>query len=105
MNKWEEEYKRKLTTPEEVAKTVRDGDRLFCGSGSCAPDAILSALFDRAEELHDVSFGGLIMLAPTYKILKLELSKHILFNNLYATPLDRQALHDKVAGTVVVRGQ
>ncbi|MBC7229708.1 MAG: 4-hydroxybutyrate CoA-transferase [Actinobacteria bacterium] len=97
MNKWEEEYKRKLTTPEEVAKTVRDGDRLFCGSGSCAPDAILSALFDRAEELHDVSFGGLIMLAPTYKILKLELSKHILFNNLYATPLDRQALHEGIS--------
>lgn len=25
MNEWEEEYKRKLTTPEEVTKTVKDG--------------------------------------------------------------------------------
>lgn len=97
MNKWEDEYKSKLTTAEDVAKTVKDGDRLFCGSGSCSPDAILGALFDRAEELNDVVFGGLIMLAPTYKILSLEMSRHILFNNLYATPLDRQALHDGVS--------
>jgi 4-hydroxybutyrate CoA-transferase len=97
MSKWEDEYKRKLTSAEELAKTVKDGDRIFCGSGSCSPDAILGALFDRAGELNDVVFGGLIMLAPTYKVLNLEASRHILFNNLYATPLDRQALHDGIS--------
>jgi len=97
MNKWEEEYKRKLTTPEEVAKTVADGEKLFCGSGSSAPTGILDALFDRAEELSDVTFGGLIMLAPTYKILNEQMRRHIRFDNLYATPLDdRQALHDGI---------
>jgi acyl-CoA hydrolase len=97
MSKWEDQYKEKLTTAEEVAKTVEDGDKLFCGSGSMAPAGILDALFDRAEELNNVIFGGLIMLAPTYKILTEEMCKHIMFNNLYATPLDRQALHDGIS--------
>ncbi|MDY6796926.1 MAG: acetyl-CoA hydrolase/transferase C-terminal domain-containing protein [Actinomycetota bacterium] len=96
MNKWEEEYKRKLTSAEAVAKTVRDGEKLFCGSGSSAPTGILDALFDRAGEVNDVVFGGLIMLAPTYKILSREMRRHIRFDNLYATPLDRQALHDGI---------
>ncbi|MGQ9705032.1 MAG: acetyl-CoA hydrolase/transferase family protein [Actinomycetota bacterium] len=97
MNKWEEEYKRKLTTPEEVAKTVEDGDRIFCGSGSCTPDALLNALFDRVNELRGVVFGGLILLAPTFKILKLELTRNILFDNFYATPLDRESLREGIS--------
>ncbi len=96
MNRWEEEYKRKLTTAEEAAKSVKDGEKLFCGSGGSAPAGILDALFDRAEELTDVTFGGLIMLAPTYKILSEKMRKHIRFDNLYATLLDRQALHDGI---------
>lgn len=96
-NQWEEQYKKKLITAEDFAKTVKDGDKLFCGSGSMAPAGLLDALFDRAPELNNVIFGGLIMLAPTYKILSEEMCKHIMFNNLYATPLDRQALRDGIS--------
>jgi acyl-CoA hydrolase len=97
MNKWQEMYKAKLTTPEEAVKDIKDGERIFCGSGSCTPDALLTALFDRAEELNDVVFGGLIMLVPMQKILKLDMTKHILFNNLYATPFDRQSLQEGIS--------
>jgi 4-hydroxybutyrate CoA-transferase len=97
MGKWEDMYQAKLTTPEEVAKSFQDGDKIFCGSGSCTPDAFLNALFDRVEELHDVVFGGLIILGPTYKILgSPEMARHIQFDNMYATPLDRQALADGI---------
>jgi 4-hydroxybutyrate CoA-transferase len=97
MGKWEDMYQAKLTTPEEVAKTFQDGDKIFCGSGSCTPDAFLNALFDRAEELRNVVFGGLIILGPTYKILgSPEMARHIQFDNMYATPLDRQALADGI---------
>ncbi len=97
MNKWEEMYKAKLTTPEEAVKDIKDNDKIFCGSGSCTPDALLGALFDRAEELHNVVFGGLIMLGPLHKILKPELSTHILFDNYYATVMDRQALNEGIS--------
>jgi len=47
MNKWEELYKSKFRTAEEAAKTVKDGDRIFLGSGSSSPAAVLDVLFDR----------------------------------------------------------
>jgi 4-hydroxybutyrate CoA-transferase len=97
MGKWEDMYQSKLTTAEGVAKTIKDNDKIMCGSGSCTPDAFLGALFDRVEELNNVVFGGLIILGPTYKILgNAEMSRHILFDNMYASPLDRQALADGI---------
>lgn len=96
MNKWKEVYKSKLKTPEEVAKTVKDGEKIFCGSGSCTPDALLDALFERADELKDVVFGGLIMLGPLYKVLQKEKIGNIMFDNYFATPLDRPALHEGI---------
>ncbi len=97
MNRWQEIYKTKLTTVAEAAKTVRDGDRIFCGSGSSAPAALLDAIFDRAEELHGVQVAGLIMLAPMYRILNQEMMKHIQFDNCYATVLDRKALQEGIS--------
>ncbi|HEY5526601.1 MAG TPA: acetyl-CoA hydrolase/transferase C-terminal domain-containing protein [Candidatus Anoxymicrobiaceae bacterium] len=96
MNRWQDIYKSKLTTAEEAAKTVNDGDKIFCGSGSCSPAALLDALFDRADELNNVTIGGLIMLAPLYRILTVEHIKHIEFDNCYATPLDRKALQEGI---------
>lgn len=93
MNKWREVYESKLTVPLEVAKTVRNGDRIFCGSGSCTPDAMLDALFERVEELRDARFGGLIMLGPLYRILSEDKVVKIQFDNYYATPLDRKSMH------------
>jgi 4-hydroxybutyrate CoA-transferase len=97
MNKWEELYKSKLTTAEEAAKTVKDDDKIFCGSGSCAPAGLLDALFDRWQELNNVRFGGLIMLAPLYKILTKEHMSHIQFDNYYSTPLDRKSMEEGIS--------
>jgi acyl-CoA hydrolase len=96
MNKWQEIYKSKLTTAEEAAKTVLDGDKIFCGSGSCTPAGLLDVLFDRSEELRNVTFAGLIMLGPLYKILTPEHMRHIAFDNYYSTPLDRAAMRDGI---------
>jgi 4-hydroxybutyrate CoA-transferase len=96
MNRWREMYKTRLVSAEEAAKTVHDGDRIFCGSGSSSPDKLLDAVFDRVDELNNVTVAGLIMLAPFYKILTKDKIKHIEFNNMYATPLDRKALSDGI---------
>lgn len=96
MSKWDDIYKSKLTTAVEAAKTVKDGDKIFCGSGSSSPAALLDAMFDRWEELNDVHFGGLIMLAPLYKILTPEHMSHVQFDNYYSSPLDRKAMADGI---------
>jgi 4-hydroxybutyrate CoA-transferase len=97
MSKWHDLYQSKLTTAEEAAKTIKDGDRLFLGSGSSSPAGFLDVLFDRADELKDVLVGGLIMLAPMYKILSVDKMKNIEFDNFFATPLDRQSLADGIS--------
>ncbi len=97
MNKWQELYKSKLTTADEAMKTVVDGDKIFCGSGSCSPAGLLDVLFDRWQELNNVHFGGLIMLAPLYKILTEEHMRHIQFDNYYSTPFDRKSMADGIS--------
>ena len=92
MSKWQDMYKAKLTSPEEAVGSIRDNDKIMCGSGSGTPAALLNALFDRADELNNVQFAGLIMLAPLFKILSVEKMRHIEFCNQYATPFDRPAL-------------
>ena len=57
---------------------------------------MLDVLFDRADELHNVLVGGLIMLAPMYKILTPDKIEHIELDNFFATPLDRAALCDGI---------
>ncbi len=92
MSRWQEVYNSKLTTAEDAAGSIKSGDRVFLGSGSSSPAGVLDKLFDRADELEGVLVGGLIMLAPMYKILTVDKVKHIEFDNFFSTPLDRLAL-------------
>ena len=51
---WREEYRRKLTTPEEAVKVVKSGDRVAVGGSVDEPDALPEALWARRGELKDV---------------------------------------------------
>jgi 4-hydroxybutyrate CoA-transferase len=51
---WQEEYKRKLTTPEEAVKIVKSGDRVAIGGSIDEPQILPDALFERRGELRDV---------------------------------------------------
>jgi 4-hydroxybutyrate CoA-transferase len=96
MSKWEDMYKAKLTTPEDVAAQVVSGDHVFASGASSTPVAMLEAIFDRAlaKEFDDVMLGSFIMLANVFKVLSPEMQRHLLIDNYYASPLDRQALAD-----------
>jgi len=51
---WQEEYRRKLITPEAAAKLVKSGDRIGIGGAIHEPDIIPDALWERRGELRDV---------------------------------------------------
>ena len=53
---WRNEYKAKLCSPEEAAKTIKSGDRVF--SVSYAPFALVNAIGERYNELEDVWMVG-----------------------------------------------
>lgn len=50
-----EEYKSKLTTPEEAVKVVKSGDWVDYGFGHTKPIALDQALAARKDELHDIN--------------------------------------------------
>lgn len=52
---WREEYKRKLTTPEEAVKIIKSGDRVAIGGSIDEPEALPAALWDRREQLNDIT--------------------------------------------------
>ena len=52
---WREDYKRKLTTAEEVAKNFNSNEIVGVGGGTGIPPAIVDALGKRAAELENVT--------------------------------------------------
>lgn len=51
---WREEYKRKLTTPDEAAKGFESNDVIGVGGGTSIPPLIMEALARRAPELRNI---------------------------------------------------
>ena len=59
-----EEYKRKLTTPEEAVKVVKSGDWIDYGFGHTKPVALDKALAARKNELKDINIRHCLSLTP-----------------------------------------
>ena len=64
--KWKEEYRRKLVSFEEAARTIQSGDfvSLAIGAGGCSSE-LYEAILNRHEELRDVIIMDSIQLRPT----------------------------------------
>lgn len=50
MSKWEELYRQKLTTPEEIARKFNSGDYCVSNGQIAEPCAIMRALAERAQK-------------------------------------------------------
>jgi butyryl-CoA:acetate CoA-transferase len=64
MMSYAEEYKRKLTTPEEAVKVVKSGDWIDYGFGHTKPVALDKALAGRKDELKDINIRHCLSLTP-----------------------------------------
>ncbi len=62
---WQEEYKRKLVSAEDAAKTIQSGDLVVTalGVGACSPK-MYNAILDRHEELENVVISDTVQLRP-----------------------------------------
>lgn len=62
MSKWQEMYKNKLTSPEEIVKHVKSGDICACPSALGEPAALVEALAERAlrEDLSGITHHMLL---------------------------------------------
>ncbi len=60
INDWQERYRDMIATPQQAAKLIKPGQRVFIGTGCAEPVALVNALTDRANQLADVEIIQLL---------------------------------------------
>lgn len=93
MNKWQEMYEDKLTTPGELAKMFDSGDVCLSNGQVAEPVKILAALAERAEKenLTDIKHCILLPLRPQ-KYLEAGMEKHIYHISHFVSGFDREPI-------------
>lgn len=89
---WKKWYKEHLTTTEEVAKFIEDGDCIWLGQASEIPYALLEELHDHMEDYHDVTLLWNVMNVPNSMVLDPESKNHFKMMSAYNLPLERMAM-------------
>ncbi|WP_425805272.1 acetyl-CoA hydrolase/transferase family protein [Desulfitobacterium sp. Sab5] len=92
--RFNEEYQKKLVTPEEAVRVVKSGDWVDYASFSGQVIELDKALAARAEELFDVKIRAVTALRTPEVVKADPEAKHFVYNNWHFSGLDRK-LHDK----------
>lgn len=92
MTSFQDEYKQKLTSPEEAVKVVKSGDWVEYSHGLGIPKALDEALANRASELEDINIRGFLVFHPLkiYEANEKEGRQVFTFNSWYYGGFDRK---------------
>lgn len=95
MSKWQEMYKRKLKTPEEIVKEVKSGDICACTSALGEPAALVEALAERAlkENLSGITHH-MLLACRKWKYLNPELAGKMTHVAWFTSGNARQAVKE-----------
>ena len=93
--KWKDDYRKKLKTAAEAVKCVRSGDRVFIGAASSMAQTLADALYERMDELHDVTLSGALILAPQ-KCFGRDARGHFSFSTFFMGPQERRGFENGV---------
>lgn len=94
---YQEEYRQKLTSPDEAAKAVKSGDWVDFAWCACTPVAMDKALAKRADELTDVKFrGGILMHRPAIFDVP-DAASHFCWNSWHMGGIERKAIKEGIA--------
>lgn len=99
IERWKEEYKRKLTTPEEAVKVVKSGDWVDFGFGCGMPEALMKALARRRDELENVNLRDTLWLLPSDDYTSPEAQKVFTVNSWFLTPRTRSVVNEGTGTT------
>lgn len=93
---WQEEYKAKLTTPDEAAKCVKSNESVFFGGGTGIPSAFAQALSRRVPELKNVMISqGYAM--GLFDYMKPENRESFHIETMFVGPMERVCMEWGVA--------
>lgn len=92
---WKDEYLDKLKTADEAVKCVRSGDRVFIGAASSIAQTLADALYERMDELQDVTLCGALITSPQ-KCFGRDARGHFSFSTFFMGPQERMGFENGV---------
>ena len=99
----QQEYLKKLRTPEEAVKAVRSGDWVDYGWNACAPHALDKALAARYRELHDVKVRGAVLMKLPAILTVPDTADHFIWNSWHMGGLERMLVDEGIAYYIPLR--
>lgn len=85
-----EEYKRKLKTPEEAVKLVKDGDWVDYSVGIGFPVLLNAALAKRKDELRDIKIRGSLAMQPIQAVEQDRERRTFTYNSWHCSGYERK---------------
>ncbi|KMY68436.1 hypothetical protein AAU61_01785 [Desulfocarbo indianensis] len=89
---WRDIYERRRVSARKALKAVRRGQRVFVGSACAEPRALVKALLDRADDLHDVEILHFVTLGEA-AYTQQRFDKRFRHNAFFVGPSTREALN------------
>jgi acetyl-CoA hydrolase len=96
-----DDYKAKLTTPEEAVKVVESGMRVVVHSGCAVPQRLLDALMKRAPELEEVEIAHILHLGQA-PYVEPEMTRHFRHRSFFTGRNVRKAVNEGRADHVPI---
>ncbi len=90
---WQEKYVDQVATPDEAARTIKPGSRVFIGTGCAQPLALVDAMVARAEELIEIEIVHLLTLGQA-PYAKRDLAKHFRVNSFFISKNVRSVIQE-----------
>ena len=90
---WNSIYQSRIVTPEDAARVIKSGDRIFLTGNVSVPQKVLSALVDYAPNLENVEVCQALTIGPA-DYVKPELEGHLRVNTLFISHNVRKAVHE-----------
>ncbi len=89
---WRETYEKRRMSAAKALKAVGRGQRVFVGSACAEPRALVSALLDRADDLHDVEILHFVTLGEAPYVDR-RFDKRFRHNAFFVGPRTREAVN------------
>ena len=87
---YEQEYRRKLCTPEEAVQAVKSGDWVDYTTNVCFPTLLDAALARRRDQLTDVKIRGNLLFGPIQTVECDPSREHFCYNSWHCSAYERR---------------
>ncbi len=90
---WLDDYRSKLQTPAEAVGKIESGDCVYYAGNAAIPQALVRALAERVDEVHDVQLNHVLLVGQD-PLSQPGMERSFRHNSLFVGPADRKAVNE-----------